>query len=95
MKNYGPVSLLPIFGKIFERLIFNSLFKYIDENELLHPNQSGFRPFDSCVNQILSINHEIFSNFDCDSPKDIFAAFLDISKAFDNALLDYLVWYLK
>ena len=36
------VLLLAIFGKIFERLIFNS-FKYIDENELLNPNQPGFR----------------------------------------------------
>ena len=84
IKSYRLVSLLPIFGKIFERLIFNSLFKYIDENELLNPNQSGFRPFDSCVNQRLSINHEIFSDFDCDTPKDIRAVFLDISKAFDK-----------
>ena len=78
IKNYRPVSLLPIFGKIFERLIFNSFFKYIDGNELLNPNHSGFRPFDSCVNQLLSINNEIFSNFGCDSPKDIVAVFLDI-----------------
>ena len=84
IKSYRLVSLLPIFGKIFERLIFNSLFKYIDENELLNPNQSGFRPFDSCVNQRLSINHEFFSDFDCDTPKDIRAVFLDISKAFDK-----------
>ena len=31
--------------KFFERLIFNSLFKYIDENELLNANQSGFHQF--------------------------------------------------
>ena len=55
MKNYCPVSLLPIFGKIFERLIFNSLFKYNDENELLIPTLSGFHPLDSYVNQLLSI----------------------------------------
>ena len=48
---------LPIFGKIFKRLISNSLFKYNDENELLNPNQSGFCLFDSCVNEPLSINH--------------------------------------
>ena len=81
IKNYRPVSLLPISGKIFERLIFSSLFKYIDENELLNPNQSGFHPFDSCVNQLLSINHEIFSDFDCDPPKYTCAVFLYISKA--------------
>ena len=38
IKNNSPVSLLPIFGKMFERLIFNSLFKYIDENEPLNLN---------------------------------------------------------
>ena len=95
IKNYRPVSLLPIFGKIFERLIFNSLFKCIDENEMVNPNQSGFRPFDSCVNQLLSINHEIFSNFDCDPPKDIRAVFLDISKAFDNIWLPGLIFKIK
>ena len=44
METYRPVSLPPTFGKIFERLIFNSLFKNTDENELLNPNQSGFFP---------------------------------------------------
>ena len=75
IKSYCPVSLLPIFGKNFERLIFNSLFKYTDENELLNPSQSGFCPFDSCVNQLLFINHKILSNFDCGVPKDIRAVF--------------------
>ena len=86
---------MPIFGKIFERLIFNSLFKYIDENELLTPNQSGFRPLDCCVNQLPSINHQIFSNCDCDPPKDIRAVFLDISKAFDKIWLPGLIFKIK
>ena len=81
-----------IFGKFFEKLILNSLFKYIDENELLNPNQSCFHPFDSCVNQLLSINHEIFSNFDRDPPKDIRVVFLDISKAFDKIWLPCLIF---
>ena len=46
--NYRPVSLLPIFGKILERLIFNSLFEFLHENNLLNENQSGFRPSDLC-----------------------------------------------
>ena len=78
-----------------ERLTFNSLFKCIDENELLNPNPSGFRPFDSCINQLLSINHEIFSNFDCDPPKDIRAVFLGISKAFDKIWLPGLIIKIK
>ena len=80
---------------LFERLTFNSPFKYMDENELFDPNQLGFHPFDSCVNQLQSINHEIFSNFDCDPPTDIRTVFLDISKAFDKILLPGLIFKIK
>ena len=57
LKNYRPVSLLPICGKIFERLIFNEMFSFFLANNLLAPNQSGFKPGDSCINQLLSITH--------------------------------------
>ena len=55
LQNYQPVSLLPICGKIFERIIFTPVLEYLKKNSLLCPNQSGFRPFDSCENQLLSI----------------------------------------
>ena len=48
LNNYCPVSLLPIYGKIFERTIFN-VFAFLENNNLLTPKQSGFRPSDSCV----------------------------------------------
>ena len=48
--NYRPVSLLPICGKIFERLIYNCLFEYFIANELISADQSGFKPGDSCIN---------------------------------------------
>ena len=60
IKNYRPVSLLPICGKFFERLIFNEMFSFFLANNLLAPNQSGFKPGDSCINQLLSITHEIY-----------------------------------
>ena len=46
IKNYRPVSLLPVCSKTFERVIFNSLFKYLDDNNLLTSNQPGFLPGD-------------------------------------------------
>ena len=49
IKNYRLVSLLPICSKILEKVIFNLLFKYLDDNILLNSNQSGFRPGDSWV----------------------------------------------
>ena len=64
LKNYRPVSLLPICGKVFQRLIYNSLFEYFIENDLISANQSGFKPGDSCTNQLISIRHEIYQSFD-------------------------------
>ena len=57
IKNYRPVSLLPICSKIFERFLFNELYELFNENDL-SSNQSGFRPGDLCINQLLSITHE-------------------------------------
>ena len=51
--SYRPISLLPIFGKIFEKIMFNRVYKFFLEERLLNPNQSGFRPSDSCINQLL------------------------------------------
>ena len=82
LKNYRPISLLPICSKIFERLIYNEMFTFFTENNLISPNQSGFRPGDSCVNQLLAITHEIYKSFD--EGFEVRGVFLDISKAFDK-----------
>ena len=81
-KNYRPISLLPICSKIFERLIYNELFTFFTDNNLISPNQSGFRPGDSCVNQLIAITHEIYMSFD--DRLEVRGVFLDISKAFDK-----------
>ena len=47
IENYRPVSLLPICGNAFERLIFNGFFNYFIENNLLSLHQSGFVPSES------------------------------------------------
>ena len=59
LENYRPVSLLPISEKIPERLMFNEIFNFFVENKLFSSNQSGFKLGDSCINQLLSITHEI------------------------------------
>ena len=55
VKNYRPISLLPICSKIFEKLIYNSLSQYFMVNDLLVKCQSGFLPGDSCISQLLCI----------------------------------------
>ena len=79
IKNYRPISLLPIFSKIFEQLIFNSLFNYFMQNKLFTECQSGFIPSDSCDAQLLSITHETYKSFDCNPLADTREIFLDIS----------------
>ena len=49
VKNYRLISLLPVFGKMFERVIYNSLFNYFRSNRLFAPSQSSFLPGDSCI----------------------------------------------
>ena len=65
------------------------------EEDLLNPNQSGFRTFDSCINQLLAITHEIFKAFDCNPPLEVRSVFLDISKAFDKVWHKDLPYKLK
>ena len=95
IKNYRPVSLLPIFGKIFEKCIFDSLYTYFEENNLLSGCQSGFRKGDSCTSQLLAIVENIFRSFDANPSIDTRGIFLDISKAFDRVWHEGLVFKLK
>ena len=62
-KNYRPISLLPICGKIFEKLIFDIMCKHFNDNKLLTPNQSGFHQGDSTVDQLLYITYQIYTAF--------------------------------
>ena len=93
LKSYHPVSLLPICGKFFERLILNEMFSFFLANNLLVLNQSGFKPGDSCINQLLSVTHEIYSSFD--DGFEVKSVFLDISKAFDKVCQEGIIFKLK
>ena len=80
LQNYHPNLLLPVCSKIFERIVFNPMLEFLEENNLLCPHQSKFRSSDSCQSQLLSIVHDIYA-----SPTlEVRTNFLDISKAFDK-----------
>ena len=95
IKNYRPISLLPIFSKVFERPIFNYLFNYFMQNKLFNECQSSFIPGNSCVAQLLSVTQEIYKGFDCNPSYDIRGTFLDILKTFDKVWHRGLVFKLK
>ena len=93
LKNYRPISLLPIDGKIFVRLLYDRMFEFFIANNLISKNHSGFRPSNSCINQLLSITHEIYQSLD--DNLEVRAVFLDISKAFDKVWHKDLIFKLK
>ena len=96
--NYRPVSLLPILSKMFEKVLFDFLYDYFIQNQLLTPCQSEFIKGDSCVNQLLSITHDIHKNMDANPSIETIGVFLDMSKAFDSLAQCFdsqiaVIWY--
>ena len=95
IKNYRPISLLPICSKIFEKIISKNLYSYLNANNLLIKNQSAFRPGDSTTNQLLYLVNEIHQAFENPKSLEVCAVFLDISKAFDKVWHDGFIFKLK
>ena len=93
--NYRPISLLPILSKIFEKIIFESLYSYYIKNNLLVNCQSGFIKGDSCVSQLHSITHTIHKNLDSNPSLVTKGIFLDMSKAFDKVWHEGLIYKLR
>ena len=84
IKNYRPIYILPICGKMFEKIIFNNLYNSLNTNNLITKHQSGLCPGDSTPNQLLYLVNEIHMFFDDPKSLEVRAVFLDISKAFDK-----------
>ena len=69
------------------------MFEFFTENELISHNQSGFKPGNSCINQILCITHDIYQSLD--DGLETRGVFLDISKTFDKVWHEGLLFKLK
>ena len=81
--------------QIFENIIFNNLYSYLNTNNLITKNQSGFRPGDSKTNQLLYLVNEIHEAFENPKSLEVRAVFLDIFKAFDKVWHDGLIFKLQ
>ena len=64
-------------------------------NKLLNSCQSAFRPNHSCINQLISITHNIYSPFDANPSLEVLCVFLDLSKAFDKVWHEGLLYKLN
>ena len=89
------VSLLPVCSNIFERIVFNPMLEFLEENNLLCQHQSGFHSSNSSQSQLLSIVHDIYASFDQIPTLEVRANFRDISKAFDKVWHEALLFKLE
>ena len=79
--NYRPISLLPQFGKLFEKVIKQRIIDFLDENNIISKHQYGFRKSHSTELAITDIQNELLQNLD----ENLITCtiFLDLAKAFD------------
>ena len=82
LENYRPISTLPIFGKIFEKIIYSRLYSFFTSQNILYDQQFGFRKSHSTSH---AINHSVthVSN-ELSRKKYVLGIFIDLSKAFDT-----------
>ena len=80
--NYRPISVIPTVSKIFEKIIFDQLNKYFNDNNLLTTCQSGFRSLHSTVTALLEATNSWSVNIDNGLINGV--VFIDLKKAFDT-----------
>ena len=89
IKNYRPVSLLPVFSKVLERIVYNRLYKYITKHILLTLSQYGFQKGLSTELAILELQDRVADILG--AKQCCLGVFMDLSKAFDTLDHDILL----
>ena len=80
--NYRPISVLPCFSKILEKIMYNRLYKYLTDNSILYKKQFGFQEGHSTEHAIVQLVDQIRNSFE--SKQYTLGVFVDLSKAFDT-----------
>ena len=82
MNNYRPISVLSVFSKILERLVYKRVYSFLEKNNILYGSQFGFRKGLSTSMALLEFLNKIVDAFEKDS--FVMGIFIDLSKAFDT-----------
>lgn len=87
--NYRPISLLSVFNKLLEKLVFKRLIDFLNKFDILYDYQFGFRPKHSTNHTLLLITDKIQKAIE--DNKFACGVFLDLCKAFDTVNHDILI----
>ena len=87
--NYRPVSVLPVFSKLLERLMYIRLMNFITNNKLLYKYQFGFQKSKSTFMPLISLIDRITEALD--KGDCVVGIYLDFSKAFDTVNYEILL----
>ena len=80
--NYRPISVLPIFGKFFEKVLYNRLYSFFMSKNVIYNKQFGFRKNHSTGHAINYSVNKIISELQ--QRNHVIGIFIDLSKAFDT-----------
>ena len=89
VENYRPISLLSNINKIFEKLMYNRVYKFLEDNKCLYDLQFGFRRKHSTIHALIQITEKIKSALD--NGEYACGVFIDLQKAFDTVNHDILI----
>lgn len=89
LNNYRPISLLSIFNKLQEKLMFNRLVAFLEENNILYNKQFGFHTGYSTNHAILCTTNKVQKAID--ERENSCGVFLDSSKAFNTVNYNILI----
>ena len=80
--NYRPISLLPIFGKVFEKIIYSRLYDFLISQNIVYSKQFGFRKSHSTSHAVNYSVNMLTKNLE--AKNHVIGIFIDLSKAFDT-----------
>ena len=80
--NYRPISILPFFSKVFEKIVHKYIVEFLDDNNILYEYQFGFRKHHSTSHALIALVKRVTKSLD--TGKYVVGVFLDLKKAFDT-----------
>ena len=82
LNNYRPISVIPVVWKVFEKIVYDQLYQYLNDNKLLSSCQLGFRSLHSTLTALLEATNSWSVNIDNGFLNGV--VFIDLKKAFDT-----------